>query len=100
MMKGGIVAYPTDTVYGLGCDPSNSRAVKRVMAVKGKRRKPFPILVASQAVADRIAVMDPRAKITGLEVLAWGAYAGAQTESSVPQLTHSWSEDDSREMPR
>jgi L-threonylcarbamoyladenylate synthase len=63
VMKGGIVAYPTDTVYGLGCDPTNSRAVKRVMAVKGKRRKPFPILVASQAVADRIAVMDPRAKL-------------------------------------
>jgi L-threonylcarbamoyladenylate synthase len=63
VMKGGIVAYPTDTVYGLGCDPSNSRAVKRVMAVKGKRRKPFPILVASQEVADRIAVMDPRAKL-------------------------------------
>ena len=62
-MRGGIVAYPTDTVYGLGCDPSNSRAVKRVMAVKGKRRKPFPILVASQEVADRIAVMDSRAKL-------------------------------------
>lgn len=60
--KGGIVAYPTDTIYGLGCDPRNSRAVKRAMAVKGKRKKPFPILVASLAVADRIAVMDAGAK--------------------------------------
>ena len=59
---GGIVAYPTDTVYGLGCDPCNSRAVKRAMAVKGKRKKPFPILVASPAVAGRIAIMDRRAK--------------------------------------
>ena len=61
--KGGIVAYPTDTVYGLGCDPRNSRALKRAMAVKGKRKKPFPILVASTAVADRIAVMDRRTKV-------------------------------------
>ena len=62
VIKGGIVAYPTDTVYGLGCDPRNSRAVRRVMAVKGKRKKPLPILVAPPAVADRIAVMDRRAK--------------------------------------
>jgi L-threonylcarbamoyladenylate synthase len=61
--KGGVVAYPTDTVYGLGCDPRNLRALKRLMAVKGKRKKPFPILVASPAVADRIAVMDHRAKV-------------------------------------
>jgi L-threonylcarbamoyladenylate synthase len=62
VIKGGIVAYPTDTVYGLGCDPRNSRAVKRVMAVKGKREKPLPILVTSPAVADRIAVMDRQAR--------------------------------------
>jgi len=60
--EGGVVAYPTDTVYGLGCDPRNWRALKRAMAVKGKRTKPFPILVASTAMADRIAVMDRRAK--------------------------------------
>jgi L-threonylcarbamoyladenylate synthase len=63
VIKGGIVAYPTDTVYGLGCDPMNSRAVRRVMAVKGKRKKPLPILVTSPAAADRIAVMDRRAKV-------------------------------------
>jgi len=60
--NGGIIAYPTDTVYGLGCDPTNSRAVKRTMAAKGKRKKPFPILVASPAVAGRIAMMDRRAE--------------------------------------
>jgi L-threonylcarbamoyladenylate synthase len=65
--KGGIVAYPTDTVYGLGCDPRNRRALKRVMAVKGKRKKPFPILVASTAMAGRIAVMDCRARALASE---------------------------------
>jgi len=60
--RGGIVAYPTDTVYGLGCDPHNPQALKRAMAVKGRRKKSFPILVASPRLADRIVVMDRRAK--------------------------------------
>jgi len=60
--RGGIVAYPTDTVYGLGCDPCNPQALKRVISVKGSRNKPFPILVASPRVADRIAVMDHQAR--------------------------------------
>jgi L-threonylcarbamoyladenylate synthase len=33
---GGLVVYPTDTVYGLGVDPENQRAVQRVYEVKGR----------------------------------------------------------------
>ncbi|WP_455363227.1 L-threonylcarbamoyladenylate synthase [[Eubacterium] cellulosolvens] len=59
---GGTVAFPTDTVYGLGCDPRNSRALSRVLSVKGTREKPLPILVASEKLADQIAIMDSRAR--------------------------------------
>ena len=59
---GGIVAFPTDTVYGLGCDPQNPKALNKVLSVKGRREKPLPILVASQELADQIAVMDSRAR--------------------------------------
>jgi L-threonylcarbamoyladenylate synthase len=45
----------------------NSRAVRRVMAVKGKRKKPLPILVTSPAAADRIAFMDRRARALSSE---------------------------------
>ncbi|MBI2866959.1 MAG: threonylcarbamoyl-AMP synthase [Chloroflexi bacterium] len=34
LKRGGIVAFPTDTVYGLGCDAFNEQAVKRIYAVK------------------------------------------------------------------
>jgi L-threonylcarbamoyladenylate synthase len=44
----------------------NSRAVGRVMAVKGKRKKPLPILVTSPAKADRIAFMDRQARALSL----------------------------------
>lgn len=36
--RGGVIAIPTDTVYGLACDPSNALAVERIYAIK--RRPP------------------------------------------------------------
>ena len=47
--------YPTDTVYGLGCDPFNVNAVKRIFRVKGDRKKPLPILSCSVASLEKIA---------------------------------------------
>ena len=43
---GGLIVYPTDTVYGLGCDPFNRLAVKRLIDAKGQRKKPLPILAS------------------------------------------------------
>lgn len=35
LRKGGIIIYPTDTVYGLGCDITNAKAVEKVARIKG-----------------------------------------------------------------
>lgn len=35
LQKGGVIIYPTDTVYGLGCDITNAKAVQRVAQIKG-----------------------------------------------------------------
>jgi tRNA threonylcarbamoyl adenosine modification protein (Sua5/YciO/YrdC/YwlC family) len=35
LKKGGIIIYPTDTVYGLGCDITNQKAVERIAKLKG-----------------------------------------------------------------
>ncbi|TDT45001.1 tRNA threonylcarbamoyl adenosine modification protein (Sua5/YciO/YrdC/YwlC family) [Maribacter spongiicola] len=35
LCKGGLVIYPTDTVYGLGCDITNSRALEKIARIKG-----------------------------------------------------------------
>ncbi len=35
LRKGGLVIYPTDTVYGLGCDITNSKALERIARIKG-----------------------------------------------------------------
>jgi len=35
LKKGGIVIYPTDTVYGMGCDISNSKAIEKICKIRG-----------------------------------------------------------------
>lgn len=39
LRDGGVVIYPTDTVYGMGCDLFNSRALERVLSIKGLKAK-------------------------------------------------------------
>lgn len=44
---GGVVAYPTEAVYGLGCDPRNGEAVERLLALKGRSVDKGLILIAA-----------------------------------------------------
>ena len=60
--NGGAVAFPTDTVYGLGCDPFSDRAVEAVYAAKGRpASKPLPVLGASAGDLGRLANLEGRA---------------------------------------
>jgi len=59
---GGLVVYPTDTVYGLGCDPFNIDAVERLIKAKGGRNKPLPILARSTGDVERVAELSEKAK--------------------------------------
>ena len=45
--SGGVIAYPTEAVYGLGCDPRNVQAVERVIAIKGRSAAKGLILIAA-----------------------------------------------------
>jgi L-threonylcarbamoyladenylate synthase len=54
--SGGVVVFPTDTVYGMGCDPYNDQAVERIFAIKGRaENKPLPILIHSTEDAEKLA---------------------------------------------
>ena len=44
---GGVIAYPTETVYGLGCDPFNGTAVLRLLELKQRNIEQGVILIAS-----------------------------------------------------
>ena len=47
LRAGGVVAYPTEAVYGLGCDPFNEKAVMRLLAIKGRAVGKGLILIAA-----------------------------------------------------
>lgn len=55
---GGLVAYPTDTVYGLGCDPFNGEAVLRLFKAKQRVSGALPILVGGYDTAAKIGRFD------------------------------------------
>lgn len=54
--NGGVLAYPTEAVYGLGCDPFNEIAFQRLLALKGRPLEKGVILIASRVeqVADLV----------------------------------------------
>jgi len=54
-MKGGLVVYPTETVYGLGANPYDIKAVKKTFKAKGREKKPLPLLVSSLKKARTLA---------------------------------------------
>ncbi len=49
LQEGGIILYPTDTLYGLGADAFNREAVAKIRAIKGRSgQKPFPIIFSNR----------------------------------------------------
>lgn len=64
---GGLVVYPTDTVYGIGCDPFDEPAVARLFEAKVRGSKPVPILCDSMRSARRLASMNPTAQVLAEE---------------------------------
>ena len=53
MRKGGVILYPTDTVWGIGCDATNPEAVKKVYEIK--KRDDSKALICLIDSADRMA---------------------------------------------
>ncbi|MEM2535349.1 MAG: Sua5/YciO/YrdC/YwlC family protein, partial [Candidatus Nezhaarchaeales archaeon] len=62
LRNSGIVIYPTDTVYGIGCDPLNEEALTKLLALKGRSGKPLPLLVSSIEIVRSIAKVPPKAE--------------------------------------
>lgn len=63
LRSGGVIVYPTETAYGLGCDARNTKAVRRIYEIKGRpAQKAIPIIVASAAMAQKYLVLDKRAR--------------------------------------
>jgi len=54
LQKGGVILYPTDTIWGLGCDACNEEAVKRIYAIKNRvDSKSMLVLMENAALLER-----------------------------------------------
>jgi len=61
MLSGGTVVFPTDTVYGLGCDATNENAIRKVFKIKNRTsNKPLSIVVRDIDMAKKVAFVDRR----------------------------------------
>ena len=69
LRNGGIILYPTDTVWGLGCDATNGEAVERIFQIKKRNEdKSLIILVNGLAMLERYVEFVPEAAINLIEV--------------------------------
>jgi len=63
LSKGGIIAYPTDTVYGIGCNIFDEKAVKRIFKLKGRDfKKPLSIAVSGLKMLEKIVFLTEKDK--------------------------------------
>lgn len=59
LKRGGVIAYPTETTYGLGCDPRNAKAIARIYRFKGReKKKPFLLVAASISQVKLVAKIE------------------------------------------
>jgi len=94
LRSGCLVAYPTDTVYGLAADPTNAEAVRKLSTVKQRDpEQPMPHLVADAAMAASAAAAVPEQALLLIEAFWPGAltivmekapgYASAATDDTI-----------------
>lgn len=63
LSEGGIVLYPTDTIYGLGVDATNHAALVRLKELKGRdKKKPISVIMPDLATIERYAVLGGAAR--------------------------------------
>src|SRR6185503_21030053 len=56
IQAGGLVAFPTETVYGLGADAMNERAIQKIFEAKGRPAdNPLIVHVNNRSMLDRVA---------------------------------------------
>lgn len=70
LKKGGVIAYPTDTLYGIGCDALNQNAIRKIFELKGRDySKPLSIACSSIEMVKKYVFLSKRAEKIVAELL-------------------------------
>lgn len=68
LREGGIILYPTDTVWGIGCDASNPQAIQKIYDLKGRTSsKALITLVGSEVMLERTVLNMPEIALDLIE---------------------------------
>ena len=57
LKNGNIIIYPTDTVWGIGCDPFNQKSVDNLFKIKGKKEEGLSILINNKELISEYCLM-------------------------------------------
>lgn len=63
LMEGGIILYPTDTIWGIGCDATNENAIKKIYGLKKREEKKSMIILVNDESMILNYVSQPSIKI-------------------------------------
>ncbi len=61
--QGGIILYPTDTIWGIGCDATNESAIKKIFRLKKREEKKSMIILVASVEEIELYVSNPSKKI-------------------------------------
>jgi L-threonylcarbamoyladenylate synthase len=69
LREGGVILYPTDTIWGLGCDATNNDAVEKIFRIKSRNdSKSLIVLVDSESMLSRYVKVIPDIALSIIEV--------------------------------
>lgn len=80
---GKVIVYPTETCYGIGCDPTNQEAVNRIFELKG-REKNKPLLMVASDMETMLQYVDWSPKLLQLAEKHWPGALTAVVEAKQP----------------
>jgi L-threonylcarbamoyladenylate synthase len=71
LRAGQVIAYPTEAVYGLGCDPRNESAIRQILAIKDRSESAGFVLIANDFEQLRPWVADTRPGLLNKAMQGW-----------------------------
>lgn len=71
LQQGGTIAYPTEAVYGLGCDPKNLSAVKKLLEIKQRKKEKGLILVAANIEQLKVYILPLEKEVENKLLISW-----------------------------
>lgn len=87
LKDGGVIIFPTDTVWGIGCSLDSTQAIKRLYKIKKrKRNKPTAVLVGSLNQAEKLGELDKQAVDLAKKYWPGGLTIIVKAKKTVPKI--------------